>query len=30
VSVAGTFRIAGVHQAGDILGVYTLDGTHFR
>jgi len=30
VSVAGTFRIAGVHQAGDIVGLYTLDGTHFR
>jgi len=30
VSVAGTFKIAGVHQAGDIVGLYTIDGTHFR
>lgn len=30
VSVAGVFRIAGVHQAGDIVGLYAMDGTHFR
>lgn len=30
VSVAGVFKIAGLHQAGDVQAVFSMDSNHFR